>query len=157
MLISKNEAVLYTLFAVAKSHGKSYCYPSQGHICKLVGDFYKIPMSRRTLNRILDLLVDKKLIIRIRRHRVCKSGGILFASTLYKFTGKAFNFLISLAKRVQGLFSFFRVPKWAQHRTPYSLGFGSSLGVGGNSKLLEREKVGPSGIIRTGFRLSPIL
>lgn len=149
-MFSKQEAVLYTLFAVAKSHGKPYCYPSQVHICRLVGDFYKIPMSRRTLNRVLDQMVESKLITRLRRHRVCKSGGILFASTLYKFSGKAFNFLIALAKRVQGLFSFFRVPKWAQHRTPYSLGFGSSLGVGGDSRLLEREKVGPLPVRFTG-------
>jgi hypothetical protein len=139
-MLSKQEAVLYTLLAVAKSHGKPYCYPSQAHICKLVVKFYKLPMSRRNVNRILGQLVDLKVIERIRRHRMLKSGGILFASTLYKFKGKAFNYLISLGKRVKDLFSFFRVPKWAQYRTPHSMGFGSSLGVGGDSRLLEKEK-----------------
>lgn len=147
-MISKQEAVLYTLFAVAKSHGKPYCFPSQAHICKLVGKFYKIDMSRRTLNRVLDRMVESKLITRIRRHQMLKSGGILFASTLYKFTGKAFNFLISLAKRVQGLFSFFRVPKWAQYRTPHSLGFGSSLGLGGDPRILGGKRYGPDRPLR---------
>jgi len=139
-MVSKQEAVLYTLLAVAKSHGKPYCYPSQDHICKLVVKFYKLRMSRRNLNRILDQLVKLKVIERIRRHRMLIGGGIRFCSTLYKFKGKAFNYLVSLGKRVQGLFSFFRVPKWAQYRTPYSLGFGSSLGVGGDPRLLEKEK-----------------
>ena len=139
-MLSKQEAVLYTLLAVAKSHGKPYCYPSQAHICKLVVKFYKLRMSRRNLNRILDQLVKLKVIERIRRHRMLKSGGILFASTLYKFKGKAFNYLIALGNRVKGLFSFFRVPNWAQHRTPYSLGFGSSLGFGGDPRLLDYKR-----------------
>jgi hypothetical protein len=41
---------------------------------------------------------------------------------------------------VKDLFSFFRVPKWAQHRTPHSLGFGSSLGVGGDSRILDTRR-----------------
>jgi len=145
-MVSKQEAVLYTLLAVAKSHSKPYCWPSQVHICDLVEKFYKVDMSRRNLNRILDQLEDLKVIERVRRFRGLRDGRILFASTLYKFKGKAFNYLIALGNRVKNLFSFFRVPKWAQHRTPKSLGFGSSLGVGGDSRLLEREKVGPTGI-----------
>ena len=156
-MVSKQEAVLYTLFAVAKSHGKPYCYPSQAHICKLVEKFYKVSMSRRNLNRVLGMLVDKKVIVRLRRHRMLKDGGIRFCSTLYKFKGKAFNYLVSLGKRVQGLFSFFRVPKWAQYRTPKSLGFGSSLGVGGDKRLLEREKGGPSGVKSILLGLRPHL
>jgi hypothetical protein len=139
-MFSKQEAVLYTLLAVAKSHGKPYCYPSQAHVCVLVGKFYKLKMSRRTLNRVLDKMIEDKLITRIRRHKMLKTGGIRFASTLYKFTGKAFNYLIALGKRVKDLFSFFRVPKWAQHRTPHSLGFGSSLGVGGDSRILDTRR-----------------
>jgi len=139
-MVSKQEAVLYTLLAVAKSHHKAYCWPSQGHICKLVVKFYKLPMSRRNLNRILDRLEDLKVIERVRRFRGLRDGRMLFASTLYKFKGKAFNYLIQLGNRVKGLFSFFRVPKWAQYRTPHSLGFGSSLGVGGDLRLLEKEK-----------------
>jgi len=145
-MVSKQEAVLYTLFAVAKSHGKPYCWPSQGHICHLVEKFYKVSMSRRNLNRVLGVLEDHKVIKRVRRFRGLKDGRILFASTLYKFTGKAFNYLIALGNRVKGLFTFFRVPFWAQHRNPRSLGFGSSLGVGGDSRLLEREKVCPPGV-----------
>jgi hypothetical protein len=139
-MFSKQEAVLYTLLAVAKSHKKPYCYPSQEHICKLVVKFYKIRMSRRTLNRVLNSMTEKKIITRVRRHKMLKTGGIQFASTLYKFTGKAFNYLIALGKRVQGLFSFFRVPKWAQYTTPYSLGFGSRLGVGGDSRILDHRR-----------------
>jgi len=140
---SPHEAVLYTLFAVAKFNRKPYCWPSQKHICKLLLQFYKIKISRRTLNRILKKLEQSKLIERIRRHREGKDGKILFTSTLYKFKGKAFNFLIALGKRVQDLFSFFRVPKWAQYRTPKSLGFSSSRGCGSNSSVPETIRYGP--------------
>ncbi len=149
-MFSDYEAVLYTLLAVAKSHGKPYCWPSQKHICILVNKFYKISISRRTLNRILRKLEDNGLIIRIRRFTKEGIAAGRFASTLYKFKGKAFNYLISLGNRIKGLFSFFRVPKWAQHRTPHSLGFGSSMGIGGNLGLLERGKVGPLPVRFTG-------
>lgn len=155
-MFSNHEAVLYTLLAVAKCHKKPYCYPSQGYICKLVKDFYKIDISRRTLNRILKKMEQSRLIERIRRHREGSDGKILFSTTLYKFKGKAFNFLIALDKRMKDLFGFFRVPKWAKYRTPKSLGFGSLMGVGGDSRLLEREKVGPPGVKDILFRLPPV-
>ena len=142
-MCSQYEAVLYTLLAVAKFHRKPYCYPSQKHMCKLALQFYKVQISRRTLNRILKKLEQSKLIERIRRHREGKDGKILFSSTLYKFKGKAFNYLIALGKRVQDLFCFFRVPKWAQYRTPKSLGFSSAKGCGSNSGLSEKIRYGP--------------
>lgn len=124
-MFPKNQAVLYSLLAVAKHHQKKYCYPSQEKLIELANKFYKVQMSRRTLNRVLAELEDLRLIERIRRHREGKDGRILFSTTLYKFKGKAFNYLIALTKRLQDLFSFFRVPKWAQYRTPQSLGFSS--------------------------------
>ena len=44
-------------------------------------------------------------------------GKILFKSTLYKFKGKLFNVLFKMKNRLNGLFSFFRVPFWSQYKT----------------------------------------
>lgn len=74
-------------------------------------------MSRRQLNRILKVLESDKFIERIRRHRKGIDGKIVFCSTLYKFKGKVFNMLLRMRNRVEGLFSFFRVPKWSQYKT----------------------------------------
>ena len=116
-MISKGDAVLYTLLGIGKCTKKTYCWPSQEKICKLVENYYKIPLSRRNLNRILDKLEGEGFIERIRRHRKSIFGGIVFCSTLYKFKGKLYNWLYSLGRRVQDLFSFYRVPKWAQHNS----------------------------------------
>jgi hypothetical protein len=43
-------------------------------------------------------------------------GKPIFCSTLYKFTGKMFNWAYSLGKAFKNVFSFFRVPKWAQYQ-----------------------------------------
>jgi hypothetical protein len=64
---------------------------------------------------------------RIRRHRKGVDGKIVFCSTLYKFKGKVFNYLLRIRNRVNGLFSFFRVPKWSQYKT---IGSQRSVGYG---------------------------
>jgi hypothetical protein len=65
---------------------------------------------------VLKKLECEGMIERVRRHKKGPFGQLLFRSTLYKFLGKVFNWLFSLAKRFRGFYSFYRVPKWAQHK-----------------------------------------
>jgi len=125
---SQQEAILKTLLSVAKHYRKKYCFPSQGHLCNLVIKYHGEIMAVRTLNRRLKELEEMGYIKRIRRHRASVEGKILFASTLYKFKGKAFNWLYSLGNLVRGLFSFFRLPKWAEYKLNQSKIYSSSGG-----------------------------
>ena len=114
---SRGECVMMTLFGVSKTYGKRYCYPSQKKVLELLERYHDFGISRRTLNRDLRELEDEGFIKRIRRHRRLKSGGILFSSTLYKFTVKAFKYLSGLQKWVKGLFSSLRVPNLAHNKS----------------------------------------
>ena len=69
------------------------------------------------MNRILKILEAEGIIERVRRLRKGIEGKIVFCSTLYKFKGKLFNLLFKMKKRLEGLFSFFRVPNWAHYKT----------------------------------------
>lgn len=113
----RGEAVMMTLFGVSKTYGKAYCYPSQKKLLELLGRYHDFGISRRTLNRDLRFLEDDGYIKRVRRHLRLRDGGILFSSTLYKFTRKAFKYLAGLGKWCSGLLSAFRVPKLAQHKS----------------------------------------
>ena len=115
-MTSRCEAVCLTLLCVAKAHQKKYCWASQKKIQQLVDQYHKIGMSNRTLNRDLRWLEDNGYISRTRRIRVDPQGHLVFCSTLYKFTGKLFNWLYRIGNRVKRLFSFFRLPKWADHQ-----------------------------------------
>ena len=115
MIESREWGVLDTLVGIGRKHGKGYCYPSQKTILDLMEKFHNIRFCRRTLNRDLRNLERQGYITRIRRHRRGTDGKIRFASTLYKFTAKLYNFLISKGKGIQKVFDIFRVPKLAQH------------------------------------------
>lgn len=115
-MTSRCEAVAITLLSVAKKHGKKYCWVSQKRIEELVEKFHKMGMSNRTLNRDLRWLEDNGYISRLRRIRVGAGGKLVFCSTLYKFTGKLFNWLYKIGNRVKRFFTFFRLPKMADHQ-----------------------------------------
>lgn len=113
---SKKEAVTLTLLGLGQIHRKPYCFPSQEKLLICIKRGYDLSMSRRTLNRVLNQLEDEGIFDRIRRHRRGPHGQPLFRSSLYKFRGKVFNWLYSLARRFRAFFSFYRVPKWAQYK-----------------------------------------
>lgn len=115
-MTARCEAVVMSLLGVAKKHQKKYCFVSQKRIEELLKQYHGLGISNRTLNRDLRWLEDCGFISRLRRIRVGPGGQLVFCSTLYKFTGKLFNWLFSIQNRVHRLFSFFRLPKWADHQ-----------------------------------------
>ena len=114
---SRSGAILGTLVGISKTYKKRYCFPSQNKILDLISRFHGFGISRRTLNRDLFELEKEGFIKRIRRLRRSGSGSLLFSSTLYKFTGKAFKYLYGLGKWVEGIFSAFRVPKVSHNKS----------------------------------------
>jgi len=115
-MTERTQAISLCLLGVARKYHKKYCWVSQNHIIELVKKYEKLGFSRRTLNRDLRWLEDNGYISRVRRIRVGPDGKLIFASTLYKFTGKMFNWAYSLGKAFKNIFSFFRVPKWTQYQ-----------------------------------------
>jgi hypothetical protein len=101
---------------VAKKHQKKYCFVSQKRIQELLEKYHALGISNRTLNRDLRWLEDNGYISRLRRIRVGAGGKLVFTSTLYKFTGKLFNWLYSVGNRVKRFFLFFHLPKMADHQ-----------------------------------------
>jgi len=115
-MTARQEALLISLLSVAKKHKKFYCFVSQKRLEELLKDFHRMAISNRTLNRDLRWLEDNRFISRLRRIRKGVDGKPLFTSTLYKFTGKLFNWLNSIGNRVKRLFSWFRLPKMADYK-----------------------------------------
>jgi len=113
----RSEAVMMTLFGISKTYGKAYCFPGQKRILSLMEEYHGFEISRRTLCRDLLELEKEGFIKRVRRLRRTPAGKLLFNSTLYKFTGKAFNYLFGLGKWVKGLLSAFRVPKPSHNKS----------------------------------------
>jgi hypothetical protein len=111
------QAIVITLAAIARKHGKPYCYPSQETLLHLLKVFHKINTSRRSLNRQLAELHHSCYFDRIRRHRRSNSGKIIFNTTLYKLRKKAFKFMYFLQEESQKFFRVFRVPNLAQYST----------------------------------------
>ena len=140
-MTSRCEAVVMSLLGVAKKYKKFYCWVSQKRLEELIEKYHAIALSNRTLNRDLRWLEDNGYISRLRRIRVDKQGKLLFCSTLYKFTGKLFNWLYRMGNRVKRLFSHFRLPKLAdyqlQQKQAFTLGASSSV-----EKVLIKERDG---------------
>lgn len=113
----RSEAIMMTLFGISKTYGKAYCFPGQKRILSLMDEYHGFEISRRTLCRDLLGLEKEGFIKRTRRLRRTPAGKLLFNSTLYKFTGKAFKYLFGLGKWVKGLLSAFRVPKLAHNKS----------------------------------------
>lgn len=147
---SQKESIIRTLFEVARKHQKAYCYPSQGRIVQLLGKYHALRISRRTLNRRLSELEAEGYFTRTRRHRQGKNGGMIFASTLYRLGGRAFNWLYGLGSLAGRLFSFYRVPKLAQYKRTSARDLASCGSLGG---LITQalQKGGPSGTSSKAF------
>jgi len=140
-MTSRCEAVVISLLSVAKAHQKKYCWASQAKIQELVNTYHRITLSNRSLNRDLRWLEDNGYILRIRRIRVDPQGRLVFCSTLYKFTGKLFNWLYAIGNRVKRLFTFFRLPKWADHQLAQKAAFHDTA-PSGSTTLLVKERNG---------------
>lgn len=140
-MTSRCEAEVMSLLGVAKKYQKFYCWVSQKRILELIEKYHSMGISNRTLNRDLRWLEDNGYISRLRRIRINKEGKLVFCSTLYKFTGKLFNWLNSMGNRVKRLFSHFRLPRLADYqllqKQASSLAAGSSV-----EKVLIKERDG---------------
>lgn len=140
-MTSRCEAVVMSLLGIAKKYQKFYCFVSQKHIEELILKYHAIGISNRTLNRDLRWLEDNGYISRLRRIRVGSGGKLVFCSTLYKFTGKLFNWLYHMGNRVKRLFSHFRLPKLADHQLQQKQAF-SPVASSSVKKVLITEKDG---------------
>lgn len=114
---SQSEAIVKTLFKVARKYQKPYCYPSQRRLLQLVRKYHGFRFSLRTLNRRLAELQRARYFTRVRRHRAGPGGRMVFNSTLYKLGGRAFNWVYGLGTWSAQVFSFYRLPKLAQYRS----------------------------------------
>jgi hypothetical protein len=56
------------------------------------------------------------MVIRIRRPLKHNIGNGRFKSTLYKFTGKCFNYVWLLSRKLAFLWKYFRFPKWVEEK-----------------------------------------
>ena len=132
-MTSRCEAEVMSLLGIAKKYHKFYCWVSQKRIEELLEKYHQFGISNRTLNRDLRWLEDNGYISRLRRIRVNKEGKLVFCSTLYKFTGKLFNWLNSMGNRVKRLFSHFRLPRLAdyqlQQKQAFPFGVASSVEI----------------------------
>jgi len=86
-------AILETIAALQRKHGKSYCYPTQYTLLKLLKTHHKISISRRALNYALADLQGADLIDRKQRIRKGSAGQMIFNSTLYFFKKAGYVFL----------------------------------------------------------------
>lgn len=88
--------VLSILWGLSKYHNKRYCFPSQNKIMELLGSRFFIRISKSTLNRWLAGMVSVGLIKRVRRITWHERKGLIFKSTLYKFTRKSMILLLKI-------------------------------------------------------------
>jgi len=149
---SQKEAIIKTLFKVARKYQKPYCYPSQRRILQLLGKYHHIFISLRTLNRRLVDLERERYFTRVRRHRAGLGGRMVFNSTLYKLGGRAFNWVYYQGQMAARIFSFYRLPKLAQYRssTTRDLSLGGQVSGFVNSIL---QKGGLSGIFSPPLKI----
>ncbi|MDP2946083.1 MAG: winged helix-turn-helix domain-containing protein [bacterium] len=145
---SQSEAIINTLFRIARKYQKAYCYPSQKRILGLLRKYRKLQISLRTLNRRLAELEEEGYFTRVRRHRAGPGGCMVFNSTLYKLGGRAFNWLYGQGKQAQAFFSFYRLPKMAIYKgsTAGDLSFRGKVSCFVDSIL---KKGTPSAVFRT--------
>ena len=93
-----HEAILKTLAALAQKNRKPYVSVPQNVLCELVGKYYRVPVSRRTLNYHLRFLENNGYIRRIRRITRDAYGRLITMPTLYILMSKAQKFLKGLVK-----------------------------------------------------------
>lgn len=84
-------SIFQTLIYLSSKYGKKYCYPSQDKIVEILSKFYKVDISRRSLNRWLRYLEDEGYFERRRRITMGDDGRFHFRSTIYILKGKLFK------------------------------------------------------------------
>lgn len=92
--------IINTLDSVAKKYKKGYSYPSQITILKLLQQFHEVTFSIRTLNRRLRILEDLGFIERTRRIKRGLDGRMVFNTTLYKLTRKAYKAIGRVVRKI---------------------------------------------------------
>ena len=107
-----------TLFCIAKSHNKGYCYASQKTIQRLMTEYRDWNRSERTVRRRLKDLSDQGYIKITHRNWFEVSGTKKFRTNLYIFTKKWFEWVGRVARFARKVFSFFRRPKLAINSSP---------------------------------------
>mgnify|MGYP001587946258 FL=1 len=103
-------AVIDMLTSLARIHKKSYSYPSQLTILRLLGTYHGITMSRRTLNTYLAYMRVHYLIKTFRGRsagRNKKTGQ--WQTTAYYVLSKALKLLKTLENKVKRILSSHRV------------------------------------------------
>ena len=137
-MLTKEDTALVTLMGLAQHYRMKYCHPSQAKIAALSWKIHGVKMSERSLNRYLKSLEDSKTIERVRRisKQHFNNGKFVpsaleincarpsprnpedgrFKTTIYKFTGKAFNRIFLLARKLNNVFKFYRIPEWARRK-----------------------------------------
>jgi hypothetical protein len=100
--------ILETLTGLAAHHGRTWCYPSQDTLLRLLKDFTGRAMHRRTLNRHLAALERDGYVRRIRRHMRAKDGSLWLRSTCYVLAGRWLARARRLFKAVQVAWANYR-------------------------------------------------
>jgi len=148
-------AILATFGEIGRRAGKGYCYPSQSTILSLVGRFYGVRRSRRTLNRHLSALESAGYFGRLRRHKRGPAGELVLRSTLYVFKGKFYNYMGRGYRRAAAFFGVFRVPFLAHNQSSTDRYLSSDTSLSVNKPVDSSSKGGPSGTFSTPLKISP--
>lgn len=93
-----HEAIIKTIASLANKKRKPYVSVPQAVLCELVAKYYRVPVSRRTLNYHLRFLEDNGYIRRVRRITRDAYGRLVTMPTLYILMPKAQKFLKGLVK-----------------------------------------------------------
>lgn len=111
--------ILFTLTRLAGHFGKHYSFPSQAKILALLHRWFRVGMSRRTLNRHLSALQLDLYLSRTRRLEYRKHKGMMFRSTLYhvgaRYMGELYRHLMDMRKMLEAAGASSRVPLKAQY------------------------------------------
>lgn len=110
------EKILETYLKVAQKYKKPYCFPAQKYMLVLLGKFYGVHISLRTLNRKLRWLEDQGYIGRTKRTRDDGRGRMIFNTTLTNLKARTFDWASRSLMKAARVFSFFRLPKMALYR-----------------------------------------
>lgn len=102
---SKALPVLSILWGLSRYHNKNYCFPSQNKILDLLGSRFFIKISKATLNRWLRSMEDSRIIKRVRRISYNERKGLMFKSTLYKFTKRSMILLLKIGINIKKTWS----------------------------------------------------
>jgi len=101
--------IIETLRAIEVKHKTRYPNPSQQKILELLQSKHNIQISRRHLNRILRKMEDEGWFVRHKR-KILKPGvGVVFTSTVYILTKRAWKLLHQIYYRLRSLIPGARV------------------------------------------------